>query len=314
MRAILAPMTGTTPKDRNFRARAPMAAVVLASALALGPLALRAPGFDGPGLCHVPQPVVTLATTSKIDAADPAGVRTVAGTDTREATLKPLRAAIRSIAGAADGEADERRCAAHSLSLWARADALIDARTKDAMLTRGRLGAELLVAAVLLDRADAFDARQRRTVTAWAERLSRSTIDLFVAHAGPDSRVNNHRQWAALLVGAGGLLTGRPEHLAWAREGANAALCSVTADGFLPAELKRGRRAWRYHRYALRPLLAMRALGVGEGAPDPCAAALARLQRVASDRAAIEDATGIAQDDPAAETAFGPALRLPFQL
>lgn len=302
------------PRSRSPLARAPVAAVILASVLALGPLALRGPSFDGPGLCHVPPPVVTLATTSKIDAADPTGVRTVADTDRREATLAPLRAAIRSVARVADGEADERRCAAHSLALWARADALTDVRTKDAVLTRGRLGAELLVAAVLLDRAGAFDAAQRRAVVAWAERLSRSTIDLFGTHAGSETRVNNHRQWAGLLVGAGGLLTGRPEYLAWAREGANAALCSVTADGFLPAELKRGRRAWRYHRYALRPLLAMRALGVHENAPDPCAAGLARLERVAADKGSVERKAGIAQDGPAAETTFGPALRLPAAL
>lgn len=294
-------------------ALAPMLAVLGAAALALGPLAPRALPHAGAGLCHVPEPVVSLSTPSKIDVGDPAKASDGTSAGDRAAMLRPVRAAVRSIAEAAEGDGDTRACAAHALAGWARAGALTDMRGKDANLTRGRLAGELLVAAVRLDERDAFSPRDRAAVGRWANRLARQTVLFFEHGAGEASRGNNHRQWAALAVGAAGRLTGDPMQLAWARESANVALCAVTADGFLPAELARGRRAWRYHRYALRPLRALDALGAWDGAPAPCADGLERLARVAARSDLVAVSTGIAQDGAADERTFSPALRLADQ-
>ena len=291
---------------------APIALVAtLAAAGALAFATLGRPSLpDAVGLCRPAHLPVQLATTSKIDQADPHKATLASTATRRETTLRPARRAVASVAEAAEGSAAERDCAARTIVAWARSDALTDMRGKDANLTRGRLGAEALVAAVRLDERGAFAPHQRRRVATWANELATSTTAFFARGAGPKSKINNHRQWAGLLVGAAGRLTGDPAHATWAREAAELALCSVTPDGFLPVEMTRGRRAWRYHRYALRPILALRRLGVWDGAADPCGSALPHLRTVAADPSPIGFATGLLQDGPATESSFGPSLRL----
>lgn len=305
-------MNEETPYDRRAARRiAPLPILLTVEALLLTLAALIVvplmPSRDG---CVVPAPVVGLDTPSKMASDDPARATLGPRADERDALLRPLREATRSIAAWAGDEAS-RPCAARALAAWAGADALTDMRSKDARLTRGRHAAELLFAAVALDRADALTPRQAASIGRWADALARSTIDFFAHGAGPQSRVNNHRQWAALAVAAAGTLTGRPEHLAWARESADLALCAVTPKGLIPAELERGPAAWRYHRYALRPLLAMERMGAWTDAPAPCADGLDRLQDAARDPDRVARATGVPQRGPAAESAFGPMLRLP---
>ena len=138
--------------------------LALAGALALGQLVPRhAPDRDD-GPCAVPAPVVALAAASKRDPADPTGVREGPGAADRLIALRPVRGAVRAIAEGAAGDAGARKCAARALVAWARAGALTDMRTKDANLTRGRLGGELLVAALALDARGALSSADRTRV------------------------------------------------------------------------------------------------------------------------------------------------------
>lgn len=288
----------------------PIALVVTLLAAGTIALALGRMPPDADRSCRPEALPATLATSSKIDASDPRKVALASTAPGRAATLGPVRRAIRSVAVAAEGGAVERDCAARTLAAWARADALTDMRTKDANLTRGRLGAEVLVAAVRLDARGAFGPADRRIVARWADRLADSTIAFFADGAGSRSRINNHRQWAGLLVGAAGRLADDADHARWAHEAVDVALCSVTPEGFLPAEMTRGARAWRYHRYALRPILALRDLGLWSDATSECADALPALIGVIADARTIEAATGTVQAGPVDEATFGPALRL----
>lgn len=286
-----------------------IASLAILGTLAVGMIA-RPSLPDAVGSCRPDFLPVSLATTSKIDPTDPHKATLGAAASNREATLRPVRRAIGSVAAAAEGDARERHCAARTIAAWARSNALGDMRGKDANLTRGRLGAEVLLAAVHLDERSAFARSDREAVAAWASGLAVSTIAFFAERAGSESRINNHRQWAGLLVGAASRLTGEATYLEWARQSAEIALCHVMSEGFLPAELKRGRLAWRYHRYALRPVRALHALGAWDGVIDPCSKGLERLGAIAADPTTIERATGIVQDGPVSETSFGPTLRL----
>lgn len=268
--------------------------------------------------CAPTTPVIRLATGSKYRADDPHKAALGARAERREDVMAPLRADVLAISRGAHGSADERGCAASALAAWARAGALGDMRSEDAMLSRSRLVAELMLGAMALDEAGSLDRGDRLAIARWGEGIARETARWFEREAGSVSRRNNHRLWAALAVGAAGRFAERPELMAWARASADVGLCAVDGDGLLPLELARGPRALRYHVYALRPLLALGRLDGGGDAPRPCPDALSRLTRAVAgmldDPAPVAARAGAQQLPPAAASAFGPALRLPEEL
>ena len=214
------------------------------------------------------------------------------------------------------GEAEDRECARASVLAWAGAGALTDMQSKDAALTRSRLVAEIALAAIELDRQRPFAGHERRALERWSESIVANTASFFARGAGPVSRANNHRYWAALAVGALGHLADRPEWRSWARESAAIGHCAVTAEGLLPLELERDERALRYHLYALRPLLAWQRLDrtADVEAHRPCAEGLERLARATeamlADPSAIAARTGAPQMPRPSERDHSPFLRL----
>ena len=299
-----------------------LVAAALASALALPTawIGLDRALDDVPSTlagCAPTVPVPMLATRSKYRSDDPVAATLGTHAASRARTLEPIRADVLAIARGAHGNADQRRCAAHELVRWARSGALTDMRTKDAMLSRARLASELALAGLALQASGDLHGADARVVANWSEGIARSTVRWFEWEAGPKSRRNNHRLWAALAVGAAGRLAERPELTSWARESRAVAVCDLDANGHLPLELARGERALRYHVYALRPLLALERLDQGP-AFRPCAKAVERLTgavaAMLSDPSAMSLLTGRTQLPPAAASAFGPDLRLPPDL
>ena len=315
-----APMIEALPADPPRRRFQVVAAVLITVGLVAG---LLAHGWNrektvADAACPVAPLPVQLATTSKYRRDDPYRASLRGAAETREDVIGPIRDHVLRVAHAAHGSAVERRCATDTLTAWAKGGALTRMATKDAMLSRSRLVAELGLAAVALNDAGALAPNERRTIARWSEKIARETVRWFENEAGPVSRRNNHRLWAALAVATAGRLADRPELTAWARASADLGLCAVDANGHLPLELERGSRALRYHVYALRPLLALDALDRGGSAPRPCPDALERLRGAVSamlvDARPLAKLVGIAQLPPAAASAFGPALRLPDDL
>ena len=304
-------------KRRRTNAGLVLGGTLLAASLAVAGVILFQPTVDyrARTACGTPEPVVTLATQSKYDQSDVRKASLGDGARPRELVLEPLRRTVLSIADGAVAGGEARHCARVSLVAWAQNDALTDMRTKDAHLTRSRLVAEMALAAVALDEANALSPRERRIVARWGERVARDTVRFFANGAGPTSRRNNHRYWAALAVGAVGAFADRPELAAWARESAGIGLCSVDERGLLPLELGRGERALHYHLYALRPLAALKRLDRSvDGLEMACVEALPRLARATRamlvDPSRMEAITGVAQLSPPRESAYGPLLRL----
>jgi poly(beta-D-mannuronate) lyase len=68
------------------------------------------------------------------------------------------------------------------------------------------------------------------------------------------SRQNNHLYWAAWSVGAAGMALDDDSMFRWAIEKEKVGLDSIQADGTLPTELERGKKAYLYHLFAAMPL------------------------------------------------------------
>ncbi|MHA7774458.1 alginate lyase family protein [Roseibium sp. M-1] len=252
-------------------------------------------GTTGQTCITVPEPVVTLDTRSKYIQS---GAKdTVDGFARRERDLqmKPVRRFLQIVGGQAfSGKPELENCAAEDLTRWASAGALTEMKSDDAHLSRSRFMAEISLTIDHLDRNGAFSEEQRAVIGNWLIGVAQTTVHFFRFEAGPKSRRNNHRYWAALAVGAAGYF-GRDRGLVeWSHESARIGLCQVDANGHLSLEISRGSQARNYHVYALRPLGGLAAISAekGDDLTSMCDGALARLAKTTL--AAVEDPGSIA--------------------
>ncbi len=205
-------------------------------------------------------------------------------------------------------------CAMRVLSQWASSQALTDATTADANLTRGRVLAEIsgLIAAWEVT----ADREKQDVVVEWLSRMADDTMLFFDNEAGPKSARNNHRYWAALALASIGSLSGDQAKIEWARQSYRIGVCQVTEDGTLPLEMQRGALARNYHLYAFRPLagtyVALRK--IGQPLDDICSGSLQRLENATlngiNDAALFEAATTKHQTEPPREETYPSHLRL----
>lgn len=214
-----------------------------------------------------------------------------------EAAVKPVNDYLDGVARAADafqrgGDAQDARCALGWLDGWAGQAALLGVMsTEQSFYTRKWTLAGLALSYARV-RAAAAPA-QRARIDAWLLRLADATIRHSDAHKGVR---NNHYYWEGLAVSATGAVTGDARCLAWGRKVFDHAMGQVQADGSLPLEMARGRKALSYHLYAAAPLAMMASI------LDLDAPALDRLVAFSvaavSDPAALALASGVEQERP----------------
>lgn len=239
----------------------------------------------------VATPPVSLATDSKYDPADPThSVLSATAADSRDATLQPVRNAIRAVVSN-----DSYRCAVDTVVGWATSGALTRMQSEDAFLTRDRFVAE--VAMMLIDARDAgaLDARSMLAIRPWLMSIAETTTEFYAYRAGPNSKRNNHRYWAGLSVGAIAILFGDDKMKLWADHSFELGVCQVDPNGHLPLEMARGAQALNYHVYALRPLLAYAAMASehGDNVKADCNDGLGRL--VAATESGLADPASFAK-------------------
>lgn len=264
-----------------------------------------------------PEPVVLLDTQSKYAQTGFKDTVDRSARQHREHLLAPVRAFLRETGTQAFSEDPvQQDCAANRMAIWASAGALTEMLSDDANLTRGRFMAEIGLIAGHLEANGRFSDRQGLAVKSWLSVVAYSTADYFRFRAGPKSRRNNHRYWAALAVGAAGYLGHDRDLVDWAHRSAEVGLSQVTDEGYLLLEIERGRQARNYHVYALRPLAALANLSASNGDDLYVISngALARLARATleavKDPAALERLAGAVQAKPVKETDFVKPLRL----
>jgi poly(beta-D-mannuronate) lyase len=91
----------------------------------------------------------------------------------------------------------------------------------------------------------------------WLERVVAQT-ERFYDKSGAK---NNHLYWAGVEVAAAGIAAGDKKLFNWGVAAYRAGVAQIGADGTMPLEMRRGRRALHYHLYALAPLVYLAAFG-----------------------------------------------------
>ncbi|WP_269582925.1 alginate lyase family protein [Roseibium sp. Sym1] len=304
------------------------AAVRLAALLGGSPLQLRrdkAPRVEAnvPDCLLAPAPPAQLATYSKYDQADKSrSTIDPLAHKKRKSQVQPIRNSVRLLtnvayAKSATSAVAEARaeCVLKSLDSWARADALTDMQTSDAVLSRDRWVAEAVLALHEVSQKVELSNERRANYDAWLRKIADSTIEAYAMRLGPKSRTNNHRYWAGLSVIAIGVVLEDQDLVAWGRRSFEIGSCQVDANGLLPGELRRGSKALEYHLYALRPLAAIARLHQVNGSAEglKCFDGFQRLQqtmqKAMKDPADFERYSGMRQKVKVSETSYSAALQ-----
>lgn len=269
-------------------------------------------------------PPAYIATQSKYRTADVS--RSQLDQDavaSRDEVMRPIRLSIQQLADMAFGTAVDARaqpdgmaCGVATLVRWAEAGSLTSAGSEDFALNRSRMIAEIALSLLELERRAAIEPAQHELIASWLSSIGQSTMVFFEQDAGPRSRVNNHRYWAALALTAIGMYTERADFVEWGKKSWSIGACQVQANGTLPLELERAGMARNYHLYALRPLAVTAQLLSAKGALSSldCVDGLARLAatslRGAGDDALFSALTGERQVALPTESTYAMPLRL----
>jgi poly(beta-D-mannuronate) lyase len=192
-------------------------------------------------------------THSKVDPARQAAY---------DAAIEPLRDFQSKVVEAANdafarpNNVKKAACVFAWLKSWADRDALVDlAVDSQSQFNRDQAAASFGLAYLELAGFDVEDGSVKRTISEWLKRLAAGTRRYYDQDAGEMSRANNHRYFGALAVAAAAAATDDAGLFAWATDTYDKGVCSATADGALPMEMKRGSRARYYQAFALGPLV-----------------------------------------------------------
>lgn len=244
--------------------------------------------------CKAPPPAIVDFTTVSYyrdthhSEADPA-LR-----EKEESDVQPVKEFEKGVARDASaytqGDSEAGGCALSWLSDWAAKGAFL-----------GKMGSgqaydtqKWLLAGVALSygrvkqRAAAADATQ---IQNWLKALA----DRVMAFTEQTPKVrNNHYYWNGLAVTAVGAVTHEQSYLDFGSHVFDTAMNQISSDGSLPLELRRGKKAARYHAFAAGALVMMSSI-LDQNSPQ-----LDKLVEytfnAARDPGAIAAKTGIAQD------------------
>ncbi|MBB2820015.1 UNVERIFIED_ORG: poly(beta-D-mannuronate) lyase [Rhizobium esperanzae] len=180
---------------------------------------------------------------------------------------------------------DAASCALAALDSWARADALSDLKTRQSYLSATRIVAGAALAYVQVRPAATLLKFDTGAIEKWLGGLAERTIPVYTESGDRDSNRQNHRYWGGFAVTAVGVAIGRRDFLDFGFESYKLGVCQVTADGALPLELMRKKKARDYHLHATGPLVMMASLLQANGydALSQCDNGLQRLAHFALD-------------------------------
>lgn len=287
----------------------------------MAPFAVRAavPSVKPAACAGAPAPVMTLAVPSKYGNDGPRrDTIDFDGAEQAHAALAPLRAFTAQIVRQANrysktGDAAAARCVLAGLKTWADAGALRQMSDANAQFERGSTLAGLSLALMQVAPALEKDA-QWRNVTGWMTGLARQMTDYFDGSAKLAGSSNNHRDWAALAAAGVAVVGGDRALLDWSAARYRDTVCGATAQGGLPLELARGRKALDYHLFALGALVPLAAIldTNGVAAFAMCDGALPRIVRFTLDGVADPSAIALLAGTP--QQGFDGGLPTPNQV
>jgi poly(beta-D-mannuronate) lyase len=154
------------------------------------------------------------------------------------------------------GNASPAACVLDWLYEWAAADALLGELNAQGRYVRQWSLASLSSAYMQIKTYAGEEPVKDRIVRAWLQKLAESVMKGYEDLSGPQNRLNNHFYWAAWAVTNTGVALNNRKLYDWGIARAKYALLTqATADGTLPLEMARGRKALQYHIFALAPLV-----------------------------------------------------------
>jgi len=188
-----------------------------------------------------------------------------------QAALRPLRAFVKEVTRLADGwmvsrPADARHAAlaGGALARWATAGALLGAANQQGAYEREWTLGSLALAYLKIRDAPGVDPAGRAAVDAWLCAVAR-LVEPPYERPGKTSSRNNHAYWTGLAVSTAGIACQDRALFEWGIARARIGIAQVGADGILPLELARERRALHYHVFALAPLVMLAELAAANG-------------------------------------------------
>ena len=215
------------------------------------------------------------------------------------ASVKPLTDFLRDIANRASRYAanpakatPEAECALGWLKTWAEGGAMLGTLSSEQAYYQRKWMLSGLALSYARIRPTA-DPQTRATIEHWLVTIANLTLDHSDRHKGVR---NNHYYWEGIAVAATGAVTGEKRFLDWGQRVFDRAMADVAADGSLPHELARGRKALKYHLFAAAPL-AMLASVLDRHSPRMDALVAYCLKGIA-DPASVAATAGTEQEGP----------------
>lgn len=281
---------------------APVSAAELAS-----PFAPVAPK-SGEAKCRdaAPDPVVSLAVTSIYEDSDKTKstideenfeAYTEGMSGVRDFLTYVTKAASDYVASGGK-KLDKAACTLAWIDAWAKGDAMADLDTRQSALSSTRIVAGMGMAYLAVRpyaEATGFDAS---AIQGWFQARAKDFIAVYEESGDRGSNSSNHRYWGGFAVAAAGVVSGDRSLLDWGIASYKIGVCQVDANGALPLELKRAKKARDYHLHAIAPLVMIAELAEANGtdAYGLCDGAMHRLIKFAltsvNDPDEIESITG----------------------
>jgi len=262
---------------------------------------------------ETPPPLAGLDVESRYDPDDPERARIdPARAKAYRERIKPMQEFLAAVVAAANNSIEKplarnawADCAAGLLDGWAAADALSRTKTNAGKLLQGSRIAGLALAYVQIESALPAESARARRIPRWLARRAKDGQAFIESRPDARSSSANHRYWNGLAAAAAGVAANDRALFEWGVESARIGLRQVDADGFLPLELARGKRARDYHIYAIAPLTLIAEIAAGDGID------LYRLNDGALRRLGAAAIAAIQDPAPMADAAGTPQLPFP---
>jgi poly(beta-D-mannuronate) lyase len=160
---------------------------------------------------------------------------------------------------------DIAACDLDWLEAWAKKDALLGQVNKSGEYIRKWLLGSIANTWLQIRDEQSLDAEKKKNVLKWIEKLASAVKTDFSRDEDLKSRQNNHLYWAAWGVSSAAIALDNQDMFDWAMQKAKFGIDEIQANGTMPLELDRRKRAYLYHLFAAMPLFALAEAGYKNG-------------------------------------------------
>jgi poly(beta-D-mannuronate) lyase len=150
---------------------------------------------------------------------------------------------------------EDAACVFAYLDRWAKADAMSVLKTRQSALSSTRIVAGTALAYMQVRGAAPRIGVDTAEIDKWLDRRAAAIIPVYTESGDVGSNRQNHRYWGGLAVAAVGVAIGKKEYLQFGVDSYTIGACQIEADGSLPLELARKKKARDYHLHATAPLV-----------------------------------------------------------